>query len=154
MSEQVDADISRAEMLSLPAIFVLLVISSAPRGGQFAAPRRRVGHPGNVHPVRVITLFTDVSLFAINIITLLGLGLAIDYGLFMVNRFREELRRGQDVHGALSRTMATAGRTVAVSGVIVSVPLSGLMLFPQNFLRSMGFGGMAAVVVAMVGHSP
>ena len=152
MSEQVDADISRAEMLSLPAVFVLLVVIL---GGLAAAslPLLVGGLAilGAFTAVRVITLFTDVSLFAINIITLLGLGLAIDYGLFMVNRFREELRRGRDVPGALSRTMATAGRTVAVSGVIVSVALSGLMLFPQNFLRSMGFGGMAAVVVAMVG---
>jgi RND superfamily putative drug exporter len=85
----------------------------------------------------------------------MGLGLAIDYGLFVVSRFREEIRRqggrGEDaVEAALARTMATAGRTVAVSGITVAVSLGGLLIFPQVFLRSMGFGGIAAVVIAMV----
>jgi RND superfamily putative drug exporter len=100
--------------------------------------------------LRVLTLFTDVSIFAINIITLLGLGLAIDYALFMVSRFREELPRSASVEQAVARTMATAGRTVAFSGLIVASSLASLLLFPQNFLRSMGFGGMAAVLVAML----
>ena len=152
INEQVATDIGRAEGLSLPAVFLLLVIML---GGLAAA-----GLPllvgglailGALTAIRLLTLFTDVSVFAVNIVTLLGLGLAIDYGLFMVNRFREELRRGQDVPHALSRTMATAGRTVAVSGVTVALALSGLMLFPQVFLRSMGFGGMAAVLIAMIG---
>ena len=84
-------------------------------------------------------------------VTIIGLGLAIDYGLFMVSRFREEIRRQPRRRGrALARTMATAGRTVAVSGVTVAVSLAGLLIFPQVFLRSMGFGGMAAVLVAML----
>jgi RND superfamily putative drug exporter len=91
---------------------------------------------------------TDVSVFAINIITILGLGLSIDYALFMVSRFREQLRAGDDVPTALSTTMATAGRTVAFSAVTVAVSLTGLLLFPQTFLRSMGYGGIAAVTVA------
>jgi RND superfamily putative drug exporter len=152
INEQVAADIGRAEGLSLPVVFVLLVIML---GGLAAA-----GLPllvggiailGAFTAIRVLTLFTDVSVFAINIVTLLGLGLAIDYGLFMVSRFREELGLGKEVPQALSSTMATAGRTVAVSGVTVALALSGLMLFPQTFLRSMGFGGMAAVLVAMIG---
>ena len=99
----------------------------------------------------MITFVTDVSIFAVNLVTILGLGLAIDYGLFMVSRFREELRRRADAsRTALVRTMATAGRTVAVSGLTVAVALAGLLIFPQVFLRSMGFGGMAAVLVAMV----
>jgi trehalose monomycolate/heme transporter len=91
-----------------------------------------------------------VSVFALNVVTILGMGLAIDYGLFVVSRFREELRRGLSVEDAVARTMATAGRTVAVSGLTVAVALAGLTIFPQVFLRSMGFGGIAAVAVAMV----
>ena len=91
-----------------------------------------------------------MSIFAVNIVTIIGLGLAIDYGLFMVSRFREEIRRQPDAETALARTMATAGRTVAVSGITVAISLAGLLIFPQVFLRSMGFGGMSAVLVAML----
>src|SRR5690606_6101757 len=81
-----------------------------------------------------------------------GLGLAIDYGLFMVSRFREELRRdGNTREDALAATMATAGRTVAVSGITVAVSLSGLLLFAQQFLVSIGYGGIATVFVCMIG---
>ena len=100
--------------------------------------------------LRAFTLVTDVSVFSINVITILGLGLAIDYGLFMVSRFREELAHGLSTEDAVVRTMATAGRTVAISGLTVAISLAGLLIFPQVFLRSMGFGGMAAVLVAMV----
>ena len=95
-------------------------------------------------------MFTDVSIFAVNIVTIISLGLAIDYSLFMVSRFREEIRRQQDVETALARTMATAGRTVAVSGITVAISLASLLIFPQVFLRSMGFGGVGAVLVAML----
>ena len=152
INDQVGSDIGRAEGLSMPIVFLLLVVIL---GGLAAAslPLAIGGLAilGAFTAIRLITMVTDVSVFAINIVTLLGLGLAIDYGLFMVNRFREELARGLDVPQALNRTMATAGRTVLVSGVTVAIALSGLMLFPQVFLRSMGFGGVAAVLVAMVG---
>src|SRR6185369_2364754 len=81
----------------------------------------------------------------------LGLGLAIDYSLFIVTRFREELATGNgDVRRALERTLATAGRTVLFSGLTVSVSLLGLLLFPEGFLRSMGLGAIGAVLVAML----
>ena len=93
-----------------------------------------------------------MSIFSINIVTMLGLGLAIDYALFVVSRFREELRRGQRHRGgAGAARWRTAGRTVAFSGLTVAISLASLLFFPQVFLRSMGFGGMAAVLVAMVG---
>jgi RND superfamily putative drug exporter len=91
-----------------------------------------------------------VSIYSVNITTILGLGLGIDYGLFMVTRFREELHRQPTVEQAVARTVATAGRTVAVSGITVAVALTSLMLFPEDFLRSMGFGGVATVAVDMV----
>jgi len=99
---------------------------------------------------RLLTYTTDVSIFALNIITILGLGLAIDYALFVVSRFREELAAGRSPREAIPRTIATAGRTVVVSGLTVALALASLLIFPQVFPRSMGFGGMAAVLVAMI----
>ncbi|MEP7026570.1 MAG: MMPL family transporter, partial [Actinomycetota bacterium] len=104
---------------------------------------------GSFTALRLLTLVTPVSIYSLNITTILGLGLAIDYGLFMVGRFREELGRTDTVEQAVARTVATAGRTVAVSGVTVAVALASLMLFPMTFLRSMGYGGVATVLVDM-----
>jgi trehalose monomycolate/heme transporter len=151
INDQVSEDIGRAESLSLPIVMVLLVIIF----GSLAAASLPLAIGitailGAFTALRGLTMVTDVSVFAINIITILGLGLAIDYGLFVVSRFREEVRRGAGTEAAVARTMATAGRTVAVSGVTFAIALAGLLLFPQNFLRSMGFGGIAAVLVAMV----
>ena len=105
--------------------------------------------------VRVITTFTEVSIFSVNVISLLGIGLAIDYALFMVSRFREELALlpldDPDASAtAITRTMTTAGRTVLFSGLTVAAAMSSLLIFPQAFLKSMGYGGMAAVLVAML----
>ena len=82
-----------------------------------------------------------MSIFALNLITGLGLGLAIDYSLFMVSRFREELERGLDTAAALRATMATAGRTVLFSSITVAAALAALLVFPLRFLYSMGVGG-------------
>ena len=94
-------------------------------------------------------------MFSINVITLLGTGLAIDYALFVISRFREELARLPEddptaAAQAIRVTMATAGRTVLFSGLTVAAAMSSLLIFPQNFLRSLGYGGMAAVLVAVV----
>ncbi len=152
ITNQVSEDIGRAEQLSLPIVMVLLVVVF---GGLTAAslPLAIGGLAilGSFTMLRLLTLTTDVSIFSINIVTMLGLGLAIDYALFVVSRFREELRGGASTEQALVRTMSTAGRTVAFSGLTVAISLASLLLFPQIFLRSMGFGGMAAVLVAMIG---
>jgi trehalose monomycolate/heme transporter len=152
ITSQVSEDIGRAEQLSLPIVMVLLIVVF---GGLTAAslPLAIGGLAilGSFTMLRLLSLATDVSVFSINIVTMLGLGLAIDYGLFVVSRFREELRAGASTEDAIVRTMSTAGRTVAFSGLTVAISLASLLLFPQVFLRSMGFGGMAAVLVAMVG---
>ena len=152
ISTQVSEDLARAEMLSLPVVLVLLVVVF---GGLAAAslPLAIGGLAilGSLTVLRLLTLVTEVSIFSINLVTMLGLGLAIDYALFIVSRFREELAAGSPVEQALRRTMATAGRTIAFSGLTVAIALAALLLFPQGFLRSMGFGGIAAVLVAMVG---
>ncbi|MCW2741921.1 MAG: hypothetical protein JWR45_2343 [Blastococcus sp.] len=151
INDRVSADIARAESISLPILMVLLVIIF----GSFAAASLPLAIGitailGAFTALRGFSMVTDVSIFAVNIVTIIGLGLAIDYGLFMVSRFREEIRRQPDTETALARTMATAGRTVAVSGFTVAISLAGLLIFPQVFLRSMGFGGMSAVLVAML----
>src|SRR3954471_2683009 len=151
INDRVSSDIARAETISMPILLVLLVLIF----GSFAAASLPLAIGvtailGAFTALRAFALFTEVSIFAVNIVTITGLGLAIDYGLFVVSRFREEIKRQPDVETALARTMATAGRTVAVSGVTVAISLAGLLIFPQVFLRSMGFGGMSAVLIAMV----
>ena len=100
--------------------------------------------------MRLLTTFVSVSVFALNLVTVLGLGLAVDYALFIVSRFREELDRQPTVQRALARTMATAGRTIAFSGVTIAASLASLTLYPETFLRSMGYGGVAVVLLDVV----
>ena len=151
INHEVTSDIGRAESLSMPVLLVLLLVIF---GGLAAASLPLaiggIAILGSFTALRLLTLATPVSIYSINITTILGLGLAIDYGLFVVGRFREELRKSGSTEEALARTMATAGRTVAVSGVTVAVALASLMLFPEVFLRSMGYGGVATVFVDML----
>ncbi|MFD4511443.1 MMPL family transporter, partial [Streptomyces sp. NPDC058457] len=149
--ERVAADIAFAETISIPVLLVLLVVVfGSVAAASLPLAIGALAILGAFTALRGMTYLTDVSVFSVNVVTILGLGLAIDYGLFMVGRFREEIARGLGVEDAVARTMATAGRTVAVSGVTVAVSLAGLLIFPMAFLRSMGLGGLSAVVVAMV----
>jgi RND superfamily putative drug exporter len=156
VNEQVSKDIARAESISLPIVFLLsLLIFGSFVSALMPTLVGGIAVMGAFAVVRLITGVTDVSIFSINVITLLGMGLAIDYALFVVSRFREELATQPDtsrdsVAAAVVQTMRTAGRTVLFSGLIVAASLASLLLFPQNFLRSMGYGGMAAVLVAML----
>lgn len=152
VNAQVSADLERAEMITFPVVGILLVLVFA---GLVAAGLPLliggVAIVGAFALLRFLTGLTDISIFAINVVTVLGLGLAIDYSLFIVTRFREELAdAGVDSRAALERTLATAGRTVLFSGLTVSVSLLGLLLFPESFLRSMGLGAIGAVLVAML----
>jgi len=148
---EVTANIGQAEGFSLPVLLILLLLIF---GGLVAASLPlavgAAGILGSFTVLRLLTLFGTVSIYSVNITTILGLGLGIDYGLFMVVRFREELRRQPTVEDAVARTVATAGRTIAVSGVTVAVALVSLMLFPEVFLRSMGYGGVATVAVDLI----
>ncbi len=151
VNTQTEHDIVRAETISMPIVLVLLVVVF---GGLVAASLPlfvgALAILGAFVLLRGLSAVTDVSIFSINIVTMIGLGLAIDYALFIVTRFREELAKGNDVETALTVTMSTAGRTVAFSGITVGVAISSLALFPVMFLRSMAYGGAAAVAVAMV----
>ena len=152
----VSRDIAKAEEISMPIVIILcLVFFGSVTSALMPAFVGGVAIFGAFAFVRVITLVTDVSVFSINIITLIGMGLAIDYALFVVSRFREELAKqaGSDrehVNAAVTATMATAGRTVLFSGLIVAASLASLLIFHQSFLRSMGYGGVAAVLAAML----
>ena len=148
---QTERDITRAEIFSLPVLFVLLVLIF--RGLIAALSPLVIGGIailGSFVAVRVLTYVTDISVFAINVITLLGLGMAVDYSLFVVSRFREELANGRDVGAAIRVTVATAGRTVLVSGLTIVLALSSLLIFPQPFLGGLAIGGMVAVLIAML----
>lgn len=151
ITDRTSADIRRAEGFSLPILLVLLlVIFGSLTSASLPLIIGGIGILGSFSVLRALTLFTPVSIFSVNITTILGLGLGIDYGLFMVSRFREEMRGSESVEQAVTRTVATAGRTVVFSGVTVAVALASLMLFPETFLRSMGYGGVLTVVVDML----
>jgi trehalose monomycolate/heme transporter len=148
INNEVTADIAKAEGFSLPVLLILLmVIFGSLAAAALPVAIGGVAILGSFTVLRLLTMATTVSIYSVNITTILGLGLGIDYGLFMVTRFREELHRQPTVEQAVARTVATAGRTVAVSGVTVAVALTSLMLFPVDFLRSMGYGGVATVAI-------
>ncbi|WP_394617168.1 MMPL family transporter [Lentzea sp. JNUCC 0626] len=142
-------DLRRAEMTSLPLVLLLLVVIF---GGLVAASLPVVvgglAIMGALGVLHAVALFVEVNSFAVNVASLLGLGMAIDYGLFMVGRFREELGRGRTVEQAVGRTVASAGRTVVFSATLLVIALAGLTLFPQGFLKSLAYGGMSSVAIA------
>ncbi|MFE3025306.1 MMPL family transporter [Nocardia tengchongensis] len=148
--DQVGKDLGMAEGLSFPVLFIFLVIVF---GGFVAASLPLVvgglSILGSMAVLRVFAQFTDISVFAMSLVTILGLAVAIDYGLFIVSRYREEMEQGRTGGDALARTLATAGRTVAVSGVTVAVALASMSFFPFVFLKSMAYGGVAAVLLSM-----
>ncbi|MGH3417092.1 MAG: MMPL family transporter, partial [Actinocrinis sp.] len=151
LDDQTKKDVTKGEMIAMPIVLALLVLVF---GGLVAALLPLLvgvlAVLGALSATRVIASFTDVSTFAVNSITLLGLGMAIDYSLLVVSRFRAELRTGAQPADAAARTVASAGRTVLVSGLTVMLSLASLLVFPQVFLHSMAYGGMAAVLVAMI----
>ncbi|HEV3048198.1 MAG TPA: MMPL family transporter [Solirubrobacteraceae bacterium] len=103
---------------------------------------------GTLAALRVISELTSVSIYALNLATALGLGLAVDYGLLIVSRYREEIARSGPGRAALERTLASAGRTVAMSSLTIAAVLSSLLVFPQAFLRSVGLGGIFVALIA------
>ncbi|GAA3528680.1 MMPL family transporter [Nocardioides daeguensis] len=152
VNEETKSDLLRAELVSMPVVLILsLIIFRSVVAALMPLLVGLVAVLGARATIAGLNHLVDVSIFAPNIITLLGLGLAIDYALFVVSRFREEIaREPADTRGAVVRTMATAGRTVAFSALTVAAAMSSLLVFPQTFLKSIGYGGIAAVLVAMV----
>lgn len=145
-----ETDLQRSELISLPlaAVVLLLVFGSAVAAGLPLA----VG--GATVIVALAAIFgvaqaTRMSIFVLNLTTLLGLGLGVDYSLLLVSRFREELGRGAKLGDAVQRTVATAGRAVFFSGVTVMLGLAGLALFDFAILRSIGIAGAITVAIAV-----
>ncbi|MGI5122289.1 MMPL family transporter [Marinactinospora thermotolerans] len=145
-------DFLRAEMIIFPTVFVLLVVVL--RSFALAVVPLLIGLftiVGSLAFFRVITLFTELSTFALNITLVMGLALGVDYCLFLIYRFREELRAGHRTPEAVERTMRSAGRTVLFSGATVAVSLAVLFVLPFDFLRSFAYAGIAVVTAGVVG---
>ncbi|QDY79478.1 MMPL family transporter [Streptomyces qinzhouensis] len=151
MGSQVGDDLILAEAIAVPLTLVLLLLVF---GSVVAAllplAIGLIAVIGTFAQLFVLGSVTDVSVFAINLTTALGLGLGIDYALLMVSRFREQLAAGETVEDAVRRTVTTAGRTVAFSAATVAAALGALLVFPQYFLRSFGYAGTGVVVIAAV----
>jgi RND superfamily putative drug exporter len=149
VGSQVGKDIARAESIAVPLTIVLLILAF---GSMVAALLPLsigvVAIFGAFAELTVMTHLTDVSVFAINLVTAMGLGLGIDYALLMVSRFREELAAGATVAAAVERTTATAGRTIAFSALTVAVAMSAMLVFPAYFLKSFAYGGVGVTVFA------
>jgi putative drug exporter of the RND superfamily len=145
----VEHDLLRAESFAVPLTLILLLFVF---GSLVAAAMPLsiggVAVVGTLFTLRVLDGITPVSIFAVNLTTVLGLGLAIDYSLFIVSRFREELAAGRDVGAALEETLAHAGRTVAGSALTVAAAVSALLVFPIMFLRSFAYAGIAVALLA------
>lgn len=147
----IERDLWRAELIAFPLTAVLLVLifqSLASAALPLILGACSVAFA--LAAMRLLVHVTDVSLFSANVISILGLGLAIDYSLFLVARFREELAAGRDVEDAVVVTCSTTGRAVAFSGLTVLASACGLFVFPQMFLRSVAFGALAVVAGSMV----
>jgi RND superfamily putative drug exporter len=148
---RISKDLALAESISIPLTFILLIIvfgavvaSAMPLFvGLFSIL-------GAFFLLYLITKFTSVSVFALNLVTGIGLGLGIDYSLLMVNRFREELHHGKEVAEAVITTVKTAGKTVFYSGLTVAVTLGSMVVFPQSFLKSFGYAGVSVVIIAII----
>ena len=144
-------DLVKAESIAIPLNIVMLLIIF---GTAVAAGLPMIVAVGSIFG-SFLTLFaisqlTDISVFALNLITGLGLGLGIDYALLIVNRFREEIHAGRDVETAVAKAVSTAGRTVVFSGIAVMLVLASMVLFPQYFLKSFAYAGISVVLFAVL----
>ena len=151
ISEQVVRDLAVAESVAIPISLILLVLVF---GGVVAAALPlsigMLAIVGTLGVLRILGEITAVSIFAVNLTTALGLGLAVDYSLLFVSRYREERQRGLPTREAVRKTQQTAGRTVLFSGLTVSLALAVLLVFPQFFLKSFAYAGIAVVVLAIL----
>ena len=149
INSKIQSDLARAESIAVPVTVILLLFvfgSALSAALPFSVALGAI--LGAFFVLWLIALVTNVSVFALNLVTGLGLGLGIDYSLLIVNRFREELAHDPDVEGAVSRTIASAGRTVVLSSATVCVVMVALLFFPQYFLKSFGYAGIVTTALA------
>ena len=152
INHRIEKDLLLAESIAIPLTFLLLIFVF----GAMVASAMPIfvgvtAILGSFFIIFLLSHFTSVSVFALNLITGLGLGLGIDYALLMVNRFREELHHGKTVEESVVTMVATAGKTVFYSGLTVFVTMASLLFFPLNFLKSFGYAGIAVISLAVVG---
>jgi len=150
-NKSLENDLNRAELVALPVTLLLLVLIFA----SIVAALLPVGVgllaiAGGVGGTLFLAHFTDVSQYAMNVVTLIGLAVAIDYSLFIVNRFRDELAAGATREDAIATAMSTAGRAITFSGLSVAIGLSAMLFYQGTFLASMGAGGAIVVAMAVV----
>jgi putative drug exporter of the RND superfamily len=146
-----EKDLQRAEYVALPITLLLLVLIFASiLAALLPISVGVLAIVGGVGGTLFLARFTDVSQYAINVVTLIGLGVAIDYSLFIVNRFRDELEQGASREDAIATSMSTAGRAITFSGITVAVGLSAMLFYQGTFLASMGAAGAIVVAVAVV----
>ncbi|MEP6680468.1 MAG: MMPL family transporter [Chloroflexota bacterium] len=149
-NDKIESDLVRAEMISLPiALIILLAVFGTLVGASLPMLMAALALPSAFAVIGLLASVTEMSIFVTNIASMIGLALAIDYSLFMVSRFREELRH-HPVDVAVERMMATVGKAVAVSGIAVAIGLSALAVFESPALRSMGIAGVVTVVSTLV----
>ena len=145
----IEDDLVRAESIALPITLVLLLlVFGTVVSASLPLAIGALSVVGTFAVLRLLSTVTEVSIFSLNLTTALGLGLAIDYSLFVVSRYREELRAGHEPAVAVQRTVRTAGRTVAFSAVTVAASLCALLVFPLSFLRSFAYAGVAVAFLA------
>lgn len=152
INHRIEKDLLLAESIAIPLTFLLLIFVF----GAMVASAMPIfigvtAILGSFFIIFLLSHFTSVSVFALNLITGLGLGLGIDYALLMVNRFREELHHGKTVEESVVTMVTTAGKTVFYSGLTVFVTMASLLFFPLNFLKSFGYAGIAVISLAVVG---
>ncbi|HXJ64928.1 MAG TPA: MMPL family transporter [Actinomycetota bacterium] len=149
MDDTAQSDLERAELIALPLILIILLVAFRSfRAAILPIVVALVSISGSLLVLLGFASVTKVSIFAVNVVTMLGLGLAVDYSLLAISRFREERARGLAVEEAVRRTTTRAGRTIVFSGLTVTVSLAGLLLL-QGGLRSVAYGGIGVVLVAM-----
>lgn len=151
LNRTLEHDLVRAELISLPlALLVLLIVFRSAVAAALPIGVGALSVVGGIAVVLGLSRHADLAEYTVNVCSLIGLGLAIDYSLFTVSRYREELAAGRSFPDALSRTMATAGRVVAFSGLAVGTGLAGLLFFQGSYLAAMGVGGIIVVALAVV----
>ena len=149
-NEAIERDLFRAEAISLPiALLILLAVFGTLVGAVLPVIIAGLALPSAMAAISLLSGVTEMSIFVTNVATMIGLALSIDYSLFTVSRFREELRH-RPVADAVEHTMATVGKAVAISGIAVAVGLSSLTVFESAALRSMGIGGVVTVLSTLI----
>ena len=152
INHTIEADLIRAETIAIPLVLLLLVlVFGSVTAASLPLMVGGLAIIGSFFVIYVASQFTDVSIFALNLITGLGLGLGIDYSLLVVNRFREERAAGNSVSESVTNTVASAGKTVLFSGLTVAVVMLSMGFFPQYFLQSFALAGFTVVIIAVIG---